>query len=84
MLAEGPERNLRGMKKRILSAGIWFYTGWYAGAMIAFHLGINEGIGPVLGAAAAAIFAGDPRGLIWKRETTSTVRTAPPVASLAR
>ena len=55
-----------GMTKRILSAFLWFYTGWYAGAMIAHFAGVSELIGPVIGAAAAALFAGDPRGLIWK------------------
>jgi hypothetical protein len=71
------------MTKRILSGALWFYTGWYAGAMIAFHLGISEGLGPVVGAAAAALFAGDPRGLIWKREARSGVRSTT-TPSLAR
>ena len=72
------------MTKRILSAALWFYTGWYAGAMIAFHLGISEAIGPLLGTAAAALFAGDPRGLIWKRQPTARVRNGTAVASAAR
>jgi hypothetical protein len=61
------------MKKRALVALLWFYTGWYAWNLIAFQLGLTELIGPAIGAAAAALFAGDPRQLIWKR----------PVASLA-
>jgi hypothetical protein len=72
------------MAKRILSAALWFYTGWYAGAMIAFHLGISEAIGPLLGAAAAALFAGDPRGLIWKREPAAQVPSGTAAASPAR
>ncbi|MFL5771427.1 MAG: hypothetical protein ACJ765_15245 [Chloroflexota bacterium] len=61
------------MKKRVLSAFLWFYCGWYAGAMIASVVGISPLLGPVLGAAAAFIIAGDPRGIIWPR------RSAPPV-----
>ncbi|MFL5725144.1 MAG: hypothetical protein ACJ77F_02300 [Chloroflexota bacterium] len=56
------------MKKRVLSAFLWFYCGWYAGAMIASVVGISPLLGPVLGAAAAFIIAGDPRGVIWPRK----------------
>jgi hypothetical protein len=55
------------MKKRILSAVLWFYTGWYAGSMLAFYLGVSPALGPILAVAAAGIFAGDPRGIIWRR-----------------
>jgi hypothetical protein len=56
------------MKKRVLSAFLWFYCGWYAGAMIASALGISPVIGPILGATAAFLIAGDPRGIIWTRK----------------
>lgn len=64
---------MRGMK-RTVAALIWFYTGWTAGAFIDFVAGMNGvTIGPVLGivlgTAAAAIIAGDPRQLIWTRPT---------------
>ncbi len=59
------------MKKRALSAVLWFYSGWYAGAMIAHVLDLSIGLGPVLGVAAAAIIAGDPRGIIWARPSTA-------------
>ena len=29
------------MTKRILAAFLWFYTGWYAGAMLAEFLGVS-------------------------------------------
>jgi hypothetical protein len=57
------------MKKRVLSAVLWFYCGWYAGAMIASMAGISLALGPILGAAAAFIIAGDPRGIIWPHKT---------------
>ena len=50
------------MKKRVFSAVLWFYSGWYAGAMIAHLLGVSVALGPILGFAAAAVIAGDPRG----------------------
>jgi hypothetical protein len=55
------------MKKRALAAVLWFYSTWYAGAMIAHVLGLSEALGPILGTAAAALIAGDPRGVIWTR-----------------
>lgn len=51
--------------KRILAAVLWFYAGWYAGATIAYFLGLSGALGPILGTAAAALIAGDPRGIIW-------------------
>jgi hypothetical protein len=70
------------MKKRILAAVLWFYAGWYAGAMIAFAFGLSPVLGPIVGTAAAALIAGDPRHLIWtRRETAPSV--APKVSSEA-
>ena len=71
----GPHRG--GMKKRALSAVLWFYCGWYAGAMIAHALGLSIAIGPILGAAAAALIAGDPRGIIWPRSKSTELRPEP-------
>jgi hypothetical protein len=59
---------LHGMKKRVLAAMLWFYVGWYAGALLADFFGVTPFLGPVIGAAAAGIFAGDPRRIIWKAE----------------
>jgi hypothetical protein len=65
------------MKKRVASAALWFYTGWYAGAMIAQMLGVSVALGPILGVAAAAIIAGDPRGIIWHRASSKVLRAEP-------
>lgn len=54
------------MKKRILAAFLWFYAGWYAGALIADFLQVSPLLGPIIGAVAAALVAGDPRHIIWK------------------
>lgn len=64
------------MKKRAFAALLWFYTFWYAGAMIASALGVSLVLGPILGAAAAAIVAGDPRRLIWNRPHTAGYENA--------
>ena len=58
------------MKKRAFAAVLWFYTGWYAGAVIAHLLGISVLLGPILGTAVAALIAGDPRGIIWTPRTS--------------
>jgi hypothetical protein len=55
------------MKKRAFAALLWFYVGWYGGAMLAEFLGVSPLIGPMVGAAASALFVGDPRGVIWSR-----------------
>jgi hypothetical protein len=67
------------MKKRALSAVLWFYTGWYAGAMIAHVLDLSIALGPILGVAAAAVIAGDPRGVIWTRPAapSATLKAEP-------
>jgi hypothetical protein len=66
------------MKKRALSAVLWFITGWYAGAMIAYFAGISIALGPILGVTAAFLIAGDPRGVIWPR------KPAQPAAALTQ
>jgi hypothetical protein len=55
------------MKKRAVSAFLWFYAGWTLGSLISFAFGLTPAIGLIFGTAAAAIFAGDPRGVIWTR-----------------
>lgn len=61
------------MTKRILAAILWFYTGWYAGAMLAEFIGVSPFLGPIIGAAAAGIIFMDPRRMIW---TARAVRSA--------
>lgn len=77
------------MTKRIVAAFLWFYTGWYAGAMLAEILSVSPVLGPIIGAAAAGLIVGDPRGMIWKRQairpasapkTRSTAGTLPGAA----
>jgi hypothetical protein len=53
------------MKKRVLAAFLWFYTGWYGGAILADLIGVSPVLGPIIGAAAAALIVGDPRRIIW-------------------
>ena len=79
--AVAPEPRLPAMK-RLLAVPLWFYTGWTAGAFADFigaWFGITIGpvLGPVLGTAAAALFVGDPRRIIWTRPAreTSPART---------
>ena len=70
--------------KRIASTLLWFYSGWTAGAFVDFLGGwygiqIGPALGPILGTAAAALFVGDPRHLIWRRQGESS---SPRVAEL--
>jgi hypothetical protein len=58
------------MKKRVASALLWFDAGWTLGSLIAFALGISPAIGPLLGAAASALFVGDPRRIIWSKSSS--------------
>ena len=53
------------MTKRIAAAFLWFYAGWYAGALIAEFVGVSALLGPIIGAAAAGLIVGDPRRMIW-------------------
>ena len=63
------------MRKRIISAFLWFYGGWYAGALVAEFFHISPMLGPILGAALAAVFAGDPRHVIWKAADAVTIKS---------
>jgi hypothetical protein len=59
------------MKKRTLAAILWFYTGWYAGAMLAEFLGVGAALGPIIGAAAAGLVFADPRRIIWTAQAAT-------------
>ena len=59
------------MKKRVLAAMLWFYAGWYAGAILAEFLGVSPVLGPVIGAAAAGLILIDPRRIIWTARTAT-------------
>lgn len=56
---------------------LWLFAGWSLGGFISLMTGISDGLGPILGTAAAAIVAGDPRRLIWSRLSAREDRTAP-------
>jgi hypothetical protein len=59
------------MKKRTLAAILWFYTGWYAGALLAEMLGVGPALGPIIGAAAAGLIVVDPRRIIWSAQAAT-------------
>ena len=67
---------MQRMTKRILAAFLWFYAGWYGGAILADFLGVSVLLGPIIGAAAAGLMVGDPRRIIWSaRAATAPVAT---------
>ena len=53
------------MKKRILATGLWFFAGWYAGAILAWVVGIEAPMGLLVGLAAGAFVWADPGHLLW-------------------
>ena len=59
------------MKKRATATVLWFFTGWFVGACLAFAAGLSPLFAPILGVAAAAFVAGDPRHMIWTRRPVS-------------
>ena len=65
------------MTKRVLATLLWFYAGWYAGAMLAEFIGVSPLLGPLIGAAAAGLIAGDPRRIIWKSHATAAMTATP-------
>ena len=72
------------MTKRVVAAFLWFYTGWYAGAMIAAFVGISPVVGPIIGVAAAGLVVVDPRRTFWARPAHSAeTQTAPEAAPKA-
>ena len=60
------------MKRRILATFLWFYAWWYAGAIVADVFLVSPMLGPIIGAAAAALFVGDPRRIIWSDPGSAT------------
>ena len=66
------------MKKRIAAAFLWFYCGWYGGALLADFIGISPLLGPILGAAVAALIVGDPRRIIWSADRRPAASEATP------
>jgi hypothetical protein len=64
--------------KRVLAAILWFYVTWYAWAMFAAFAGLSDIAGPILGLAAAVLFAGDPMHRIWNVQKPVEVAKAVP------
>ena len=65
-------RDSQFMKIRIVSAALWFYAGWTLGALLATALDLSAGLGPLIGAAATALFVADPRRIIWARRSEAS------------
>jgi len=72
---------MAGMLKRVLAALLWFYAGWYGGNILADFTGVSPLLGPIIGAAAAALMAGDPRQIIWTARAMS--KSAPRTSEVA-
>ncbi len=53
------------MNKRVLSAVLWFFAGWYVANFVAAIFGVSFLLGPLVGTVAAALIGGDPFGVIW-------------------
>jgi hypothetical protein len=62
------------MKRRVLAAFLWFYAGWYLGSYLAEMFGVSPFLGPIIGAAAAAVVVGDPRRIIWTKRPADEPR----------
>jgi hypothetical protein len=56
------------MNKRIAAAVLWFLACWTAGSFLTYTVDISPLVGPIVGLAAAGLFAGDPRRIIWVRQ----------------
>jgi hypothetical protein len=59
--------------KRAVAAILWFMTGWWIGAFIAFGLDLTSVLAPISGLALAGLFAGDPFHLVWARPAEAVV-----------
>jgi hypothetical protein len=64
------------MKKRTLATALWFFAGWYAGAILAWFLGIDAPVGLLVGIAAGGFVGWDPRNMFWAPSATRRVARA--------
>ena len=74
--------NTAPMTKRVIATFLWFYTGWYLGAEIAYFTGLNAIVGPAVGIGAALFLIYGPTQGLWRsrgvsRPQTSTTVQAP-------
>jgi hypothetical protein len=56
---------------------------WFLGSTVAYFLGVSSALGPILGFAAGAIVAFDPRGIFWgsRSDAPATANNALPSES---
>lgn len=66
-------RQTPGMVKRTIAAVLWFVSGWYLGAMLAYILGISAVLGPILGISLAVVIGVDPLHRIWETQSRERV-----------
>jgi len=66
------------MQKRVAAAVLWLLAGWTAGSFLTFTIGVSPLLGPILGIAGAALFAGDPRRIIWTARSEAEATTTTP------
>jgi hypothetical protein len=57
------------MTKRVVAGLLWLFAGWYAGAMIAFLVGLSVPLGLILGVGLAVFITADPGHRIWARQS---------------
>lgn len=64
------------MKKRILAAALWVYTGWYVGSLLAVSFAVSPFVGLIPGAIAAGLILAPSNVVILvNRRITSRVAT---------
>ena len=61
MRRETDSITLRGMKRRLFAAALWFYAAWTFGAMLAWAVGLGVALGPVFGLVAAGVILRVPQ-----------------------
>jgi hypothetical protein len=53
--------SLRDMKKRALTAVLWFYAAWTFGSMVAWAMGLGIALGPILAVIAVGVILRAPQ-----------------------
>ncbi len=57
------------MAKRVVALFLWFYVTWMVWTFVSYITGLSFLLGPVAGAAIAALVVTDPRHKIWGSRT---------------
>lgn len=58
--------------KRAVAAFLWFFVGWFVGAVAAWAIGLGPLVAPVVAILLAALIFADPLGWIWIRPQASS------------